>query len=73
MIVRDEFESVQSSRLHHSLLPKFDTVIKDLISEKAHLDTLRAEQTPSSTNVVLATQVSPKFAPSAQISSSSTT
>ena len=45
-------------------------MIKDLISEDAHLDTLRAEQTPSSTDVVLTTQVSPKFA---QTSSSSTT
>ena len=60
MIVRDEFESIRSF-LH-------DTVIKDFISEKARLDNLQAKQTPSSTDVVLATQLSPKFAPSAQTS-----
>ena len=72
MTLRDEFESIQSSLLHRSLLPKLDTVIKDWISQDAHLDTLRAEKTPPSTNVVLATQVSPKFALSAQTSSNST-
>ena len=72
MTVRDEFESVRNSLLHRNPLPKLDTVIKDLISEETCLDTLRAEQTPSSTDVVLATQVSPKFTPSAQTSSSST-
>ena len=40
-------------------------MIKDLISEEACLDTLRAEQTPSATDVVLITQVSPTFAHSA--------
>ena len=73
MTVRDEFEFIRSSLIHSSPLPKLDTVIKDLILEETHLDTLRAEQTPSSTNVVLATQVSPKFAPCTQNSSSSTT
>ena len=41
MTVRDEFEYVRSSLLHPSLLPKLDTMIKDLISEEARLDTLR--------------------------------
>ena len=73
MTLRDEFESIQSSLLHRNPLPTLDTMIKDLISEEARLDTLRAKHTPPSTNVVLATQVSPKFIPSAQTSSSSTT
>ena len=55
MTIRDEFEYVWSSLLHRSPLPKLDTVIKDLISEEARLDTLSAEQTPSSTDVILAT------------------
>ena len=55
MTIRDEFESVRSSLLHHSPLLKLDMVIKDLISKKAHLNTLRVEQTLSSTDLVLAT------------------
>ena len=55
MIVRDEFESIRSSLIHRSLLPKLDTVIKNLISEEARIDTLRVKQTPSSIDVVLAT------------------
>ena len=37
MTLRSEFGSIQSSLLHRSPLPKLDTVIKDLISEKARL------------------------------------
>ena len=48
-------------------------VTKDLISEEARLDTLRAEHTPPSTDVVFATQVSLKKFPSAQTSTSSAT
>ena len=55
MIIRDEFESVWRSLLHRNPLPKLDTMIKDLISEEARLDTLRAEQTPPSIDMVLAT------------------
>ena len=55
MTLGDEFESIPSSLLHLSLLPTLDIVIKDLISEEARLDTLRAEQIPPSTDVVLAT------------------
>ena len=73
MTLRDEFEPIQSALLHRSLFLALDTMIKDLILEEARLDTLRAEHTPPSTDVVLATQVSLKFAPSAQSSSSSTT
>ena len=73
MTLRDEFESIRSSLLHRNLLPTIGTVIKDLISEEARLDTLQAEHTQPSTDVVLTTQVSPKFPPYAQTSSSSTT
>ncbi|KAK4384587.1 Retrovirus-related Pol polyprotein from transposon TNT 1-94 [Sesamum angolense] len=55
MTVRDEFESVQSSLLHQSPLPKLDIVIKDLISEEIRLNTLRVEHVPLSTDMVLAT------------------
>ena len=72
MTVIDKFEYVQSSQLHHSPYPKLVTVIKYLISEESRLDTLQAEQTLSSTDVVLATQVYSKFSHSAQILSSST-
>ena len=48
-------------------------MIKDLISEEARLDTLQAEQTPPSTDVVFATQVSSKFTLSAKTLSNSTT
>ena len=68
MTLRDEFESIWSSLLH-----RIDTVIKDLILEEARLDTFQAEQTPPSIDVVLTTHISPKFSPSAQTSSSSTT
>ena len=42
MTVRDEFEFVEneSSLLHYNLLSKLDTMIKDLILEEAHVDTL---------------------------------
>ena len=39
MTLRDEFESIQSYLLYRSALPKLDTVIKDLISDEARLDT----------------------------------
>ena len=55
MTLRDEFEPIWSSLLHHSPLPTVDMVIKDLILEEARLDTLRAEHTPPSTDVVIAT------------------
>ncbi|KAL0307388.1 UNVERIFIED_CONTAM: hypothetical protein Scaly_2984000 [Sesamum calycinum] len=55
MTLRDEFESVQSSLLHRSPLPKLDIVIKDLISEEIRLNTLHAEHVPLSTDMVLAT------------------
>ena len=55
MTIRDEFESLRNSLLHRNLLPKLDTVINDLISKEARLDTLQAKQTPSFTDVVLAT------------------
>ena len=42
MTLKDEFVSIQSSLLHRNSLPKHDIVIKDLISEEARLDTLRA-------------------------------
>ena len=41
--LRDEFESIRSSLLHRSPLPKLGTMIKDLISEEACQDTFRAE------------------------------
>ena len=40
MTVRDEFESIQRSLIHHSLLLKLDTMIKDLILEDVRLDIL---------------------------------
>ena len=40
MTVRDYFEFIQSSLLYCSPLPKLDTMIKDLILEETHLDTL---------------------------------
>ncbi|KAL0294952.1 UNVERIFIED_CONTAM: Retrovirus-related Pol polyprotein from transposon RE2 [Sesamum angustifolium] len=55
MTLRDEFESLQSSVLHRSPLPKLDIVIKDLISEEIRLNTLHAEHVPLSTYMVLAT------------------
>ena len=58
---RDEFEPIWSSLIHSSLFPTLDTVIKDLISEEDHLDTLRDKHTPPSTDVVLGVHVSPKF------------
>ena len=53
MTLRDEFEPIWSSLIHRSPFPTLDTVIKDLISEEACLDTHRAKHTPSSTNVLL--------------------
>ena len=73
MILRDEFEYIWSSLLHRSSSPKLDTMIKDLISEEARLDTIQAKQTPPFTDVVLATQVYSKFAHSTKALSSSTT
>ena len=73
MTLKDEFESIRSSLLHHNLFPTLDTVIKDLILEQDRLNTLQAKHTPPSIDVDLATQVSLKFVPSAQTSTSSIT
>ncbi|KAL0448947.1 UNVERIFIED_CONTAM: putative mitochondrial protein [Sesamum latifolium] len=59
MTLRDEFEYVRSSLLHRSPLPKLDIVIKDLICEEIQLNTLRAEQVPPPTDIVLATHAPP--------------
>ena len=72
MTLRDEFDHIQSSLIHRSPFLTLDTMIKDLISQEARLNTLRVEHTPPSTDVVLATHVSPRFAPSTQTLSSST-
>ncbi|KAL0358176.1 UNVERIFIED_CONTAM: hypothetical protein Scaly_1503300 [Sesamum calycinum] len=48
-------EAIKVSLLHRSPLPKLETVIKDLISEEIRLNTLRVEQVPTSTFMVLAT------------------
>ncbi|XP_010265970.1 PREDICTED: uncharacterized protein LOC104603606 [Nelumbo nucifera] len=55
MTLRNEYEPISGTLLHHCPLPSLEVVIKDLLSEETRLKTLRDERSLLSTDVVLAT------------------
>ncbi|XP_010244218.1 PREDICTED: uncharacterized protein LOC104588095 [Nelumbo nucifera] len=55
MTLRDEYEPISGTLLHHSPLPSLEVVIKDLLYKETRLKTLRDERSLLSTDVVFAT------------------